>query len=241
MTRSTSSRPARNARDGGGVRGVALDPEMERPQAAQDEEAVERPGHAAHRVLEEPQPLGDRVVARDGDAEDRVRVAGEVLRRRVEDDVGAERERVLEGRRGERVVDDDERPAPPALGRPLADRSRPTAAMSMILRYGFVGDSNQTSRVRSVSSSQSASGPECEVGVAGVDAAAAGGPARSSGTCRRRRRRRRRSRRRRPPAGRSPRSPPSRSRTRSRGAPPSSAATARSSRSRVGFWDRAYS
>ena len=39
---------------------------------------------------------------------DDVGVAAEVLRRRVEDDVGPELERPLEVRRGEGVVDDDE-------------------------------------------------------------------------------------------------------------------------------------
>ena len=110
--------------DGQGIRRVALDPEMERPQAAQHEEAVERPGHAAHRVLEEAQPLGDRVVIRDRHAKDRVRVAGEVLRRRVEDDVGPEGERSLDRRRSERVVDDDQRPDVARLGSPLTNGLR---------------------------------------------------------------------------------------------------------------------
>ena len=44
-------------------------------------------------------------------------MAGEVLGRRVEHDVGPQAERPLERRRGERVVDHDQRPAP-ALGRP---------------------------------------------------------------------------------------------------------------------------
>ena len=42
-------------------------------------------------------------------AADRVGVAADVLRRRVHDDVGAERERLLQVRARERVVDDDER------------------------------------------------------------------------------------------------------------------------------------
>ena len=83
-------------------------------------------------------------------------MAGEVLRRRVEDDVRAEVERPLEDRRGERVVDDDERPRPVAAA--LADDAAPSAAMSTTLRSGFVGVSNQTSRVRSVSASHIASG-----------------------------------------------------------------------------------
>ena len=93
------------------VRHVPLDAEVERPEPAQHQEAIERAGHAAHRVLEEPEPLGDRRVAGDRDPEDRVAVAREVLRRRVEDDVRAEVQRTLERRRRERVVDHEERPA----------------------------------------------------------------------------------------------------------------------------------
>ena len=56
-------------------------------------------------------PLGELgVVDRDEPADD-VGVAAEVLRGRVHDDVGAERERLLQVRRGERVVDDDARAA----------------------------------------------------------------------------------------------------------------------------------
>ena len=118
--------PGQEAGDDGRVRGVALDPQGERPQPAQDEEAVERPGHGAHRVLQEAQPLGEVVAVGDRDAADRVRVAGEVLRRGVEDDVRAERQRSLDGRRGERVVDDDERPlAAGARGGRRAARRRP--------------------------------------------------------------------------------------------------------------------
>ena len=40
---------------------------------------------------------------------DQVGVAAEVLRRRVDDDVGAEVERLLQVRRRERVVDDEDR------------------------------------------------------------------------------------------------------------------------------------
>src|SRR5258706_7323281 len=48
----------------------------------------------------------------------------EVLRGRVEDDVGAELERILEGRRGDRVVDKEPGWGEPALGDALADRRR---------------------------------------------------------------------------------------------------------------------
>ena len=81
------------------------------------------PGTRAHRVLEEPESLRDAVVAGDRDPVDGVRVAGQVLRRRVEDDVRAEPERLLQRRRRERVVDDDQRPIPPRLGGPFTDRA----------------------------------------------------------------------------------------------------------------------
>ena len=149
---------AQPGHDRDGVRAVPLHPQVERPQAAQDEEAVERSGHRAHRVLEEPQALGDGRVRGDRHAEDRVGVTGEVLRRRVEDDVGAVLERPLERRRGERVVDHDQRP-PATLARRAARRVAATASMSTTLSSGFDGVSNQTSRVRSVSASQSTSGP----------------------------------------------------------------------------------
>ena len=93
--------------------------DRERLHAPQHEVAVERRRHRAHRVLQEPHlvgPLG--VVERDEPADD-VGVAAEVLRRRVHDDVGAERERLLQVRRRERVVDDDARVA---LVRELRDR-----------------------------------------------------------------------------------------------------------------------
>ena len=81
----------------------------ERLQPAQHEPAVERPRHRAERLLQEVEALGDRRVVRRDEAADDVGVAAEVLRRRVDDDVGAERERLLQVRRRERVVDDDER------------------------------------------------------------------------------------------------------------------------------------
>ena len=91
------------------VLAVLPHPHRERLQAAQDEPAVERARHGAERLLEEVEALRDRRVVRADEAADDVRVAAEVLRRRVEDDVGAEVERVLEVGRRERVVDDDER------------------------------------------------------------------------------------------------------------------------------------
>jgi hypothetical protein len=76
---------------------MAVGSQCERTQPAQDEEAVERARHGTHRVLEEPQPFGSGRF--DGDAVDGVRVAAEILRRRVEDDVGAEVDRSLDRRR----------------------------------------------------------------------------------------------------------------------------------------------
>ena len=92
---------------------------VRRPRKHQ--EAVERSGHGAHRVLQEPQAFRDRVVRRDRHAEHHVRVAGEVLGRGVEHDVGAHRQRALDRRRRERVVDHDQRPSS-AFRRPTIDR-----------------------------------------------------------------------------------------------------------------------
>ena len=79
----------------------------ERLQAAKDHVAIERARHAAGRLLEEVEPLRERLVLRHGGTEDDVRVPVQVLRGRVHDDGGAEVERALEHRGGEGVVDDD--------------------------------------------------------------------------------------------------------------------------------------
>ena len=86
------------------------------------------------------EPLGQRVVVGDDDAADHVGVPAQVLRRRVHDDVGAERERLLEVRRGERVVDDD-------AARRRSCATAATAAMSTIASSGLVGVSIHTSFV----------------------------------------------------------------------------------------------
>ena len=69
------------------------------------------PGTAPAAFWTKRDPLGDGVVVRGHEAADDVAVAAEVLGAGVHDEVGAERERLLEGRRGERVVDRDERTA----------------------------------------------------------------------------------------------------------------------------------
>ena len=118
---------------------MGRDAQVQRAQAAVDEEAVERAGHRADGVLHEAHAARAAPASRDDDrAADDVGVPAEVLRRRVHDDVGAELERALDDRRGERVVDGDERVAAcaPAI-----------AAMSTTLSSGFVGVSTQTSFV----------------------------------------------------------------------------------------------
>ena len=94
--------------DHGRVRAVAVHPDGERLHAAEDEPAVERARHRAERLLEEGELLRDAVVVRPDEAADDVRVATEVLRGRVEHEVCAERERLLQVRAREGVVDDDE-------------------------------------------------------------------------------------------------------------------------------------
>ena len=108
------------------------------PRSARN--AVHRPGHRAHRVHQEPEPLDPLRVARDDRAADQVGVPADVLRHAVHDGVGAERERALQRGRGERVVHHDARAR--ARARRLA-----TAAMSTIFSSGFDGVSTHTSLV----------------------------------------------------------------------------------------------
>ena len=92
-----------------GVVAVPLHPHRQRPQPAQHQPGVERAGDGADGVLVEGDLLGELVVAYDERAADDVGVPAAVLRRRVDDDVGAERQRLLEVGRGEGVVDDEQR------------------------------------------------------------------------------------------------------------------------------------
>src|SRR3981081_4192614 len=75
----------------------------ERLDPTQDEPGVERAWNGAERLLQEVEALGDRRVVRGDEATDGVRVTSEVLRRRVDDDVGSEVERTLQMRRRERA------------------------------------------------------------------------------------------------------------------------------------------
>ena len=76
--------------------------------AAQGQEAVERPGNRAHRILQKAQLLAPFRLAffraDDGDAADDVRVAVQVLGGRVHDDVEAVFQRALHQRAGEGIV-----------------------------------------------------------------------------------------------------------------------------------------
>ena len=78
-----------------GVLAVPTHPDGECLHPTQDEPRVERARDRAERLLEEVEALGDRRVVRRQEAADHVRVSAQVLRRRVQDDVGAELERPL--------------------------------------------------------------------------------------------------------------------------------------------------
>ena len=93
---------------GAGVLAVLTHPDGERLEATQHEPGIERAGDGAERLLQEPEPFRDRGVVRGDESADHVGVAAEVLRRRVDDDVRAELERLLEVRRREGVVDHEE-------------------------------------------------------------------------------------------------------------------------------------
>ena len=75
--------------------------------AAQDQPRIHRPEDRAGGVLHELHPVHVVLVLEDDDAADAVAVAVEELRRAVQHDVGAERQRPLDVRARKRVVDDD--------------------------------------------------------------------------------------------------------------------------------------
>ncbi len=91
-------------RRGGGV----ADSHEQRAHAPLEEPGFERPEHGAGGAPPRPDPLRERVAARrhDGAGQD-VAVPVEVLRRRMDDEVGAELDRASEHRRRDGVVDDD--------------------------------------------------------------------------------------------------------------------------------------
>ena len=91
------------------VREVLVHAHVQRAHAAQREIAVERRAGDAEAVGPPRELVAERGVARDDRAADDVAVAVQILRRRVHDDVRAERDRLLQRRREERVVDDEQR------------------------------------------------------------------------------------------------------------------------------------
>ena len=90
---------------GQGIVAVALHAQGQGLDAAQGQEAVLRSRHGTGRVLHQPEPGGQLLVVGTDHAEDHVRVAGQVFGGRVHDDVDAGIARVLQVRRGKRVVD----------------------------------------------------------------------------------------------------------------------------------------
>ena len=90
---------------------MVLEARVQRAQAAQGHEAVERRAGEAEAVGPPDELLVERRVSRYHRPADHVAVAVQVLRRRVHDQVRPERERLLPGRRQEGVVDHGQRTA----------------------------------------------------------------------------------------------------------------------------------
>ena len=90
-----------------GVRLGPLDPQVQGAQAAQRQPRLEGAGDRAEQVAPALQHGVQLVVAGDHRAHEHVAVAGEVLRRRVHDQVDVELQRRLQQGSGEGVVDDD--------------------------------------------------------------------------------------------------------------------------------------
>ena len=102
--------------DGLGVVTVALHPDGEGLESAQHQPRIERPRDSAHRVLVKGNSLR-HVLTRGGlgsrprhqRSPDDIGVTAAVFRRRVHDDVGAQREGILQIGGGEGVVDGQQR------------------------------------------------------------------------------------------------------------------------------------
>jgi hypothetical protein len=95
-------------REGRGVAGVVLEARVQRAQSAQGEKAVERCAGDTEAVGPPGHLLMHRGVARDHRAADHVAVPVQVLGGRVDNEVRAERQRLLPGRRQESIVDHDQ-------------------------------------------------------------------------------------------------------------------------------------
>src|SRR5829696_8021878 len=113
--------PREEARDAQRVLRVARHADAERLDALEREPRVEGRLDGAGGLADEVEPLVEPGVAGDEGAADGRVVPLDELGRGVEDDVGAEVERALEGGRQERVVDDEERPGRARESRRLLD------------------------------------------------------------------------------------------------------------------------
>ena len=132
----------------------ALEPQRQRAEAAQAEVGLQRAGRRAAEFSRLTQDVQVGVAADDRGAEEQVGVAADGLGGAVDDDVGAEFQRALQQRRGERVVHDAEQ-------RSLARGGA---------QAGKVGDAEQwIGRRLQPEDARSFAGREDRVGVGDVD------------------------------------------------------------------------
>ncbi len=96
------------------VAAMMIETRMQSPQAAQCHEAIERRTSDPKTVRPPDELLMQPLVTRHDSSADHVAVTVQVLGRRVNDQIGAEWNRLLPGRREEGVVDDDQSPTGPA-------------------------------------------------------------------------------------------------------------------------------
>ena len=115
----------------------ALEPHVQRPQAAQRQPGLEGAGHRADQVAALLEHVEELRVAGDEGAEQHVAVPGEELRRRVHHDVGVRGRAAAGAGEWRRCCRRRRRPRPRG---PLV-----IAAMSATSRAGLVGDSSHTS------------------------------------------------------------------------------------------------
>ena len=87
----------------------ALDADLQRLQPLEQHPGVERAERRAGLAQEGVEVVGDELLVGEDDAAEAAALAVDVLGRRIDDDVGAELQRLLQERRGEDVVDDQPR------------------------------------------------------------------------------------------------------------------------------------
>ena len=88
---------------------LRLDPDRQRLQRLQQRPGVERREARAGLAQEVVDMVGDEFLARENDAAEHPALPVDMLGRGIDDAVGAERQRMLEQRRGENIVDDQRR------------------------------------------------------------------------------------------------------------------------------------